>query len=54
MAKANKPKTKKAPKKLILPDDEPLKLDMSFEEAVKLALNTPIKNTKIKASDKRR
>ena len=38
-----------APKrKLILPDDEPLHLDMTFEEALKLALNTPIKKSKVK------
>ena len=47
MAKAKKAKTPKLPKKLNLPDDEPLRLDMSFRDAVKLALNTPIKNSKI-------
>ena len=29
-------------------DDEPVKINMSFEEAIKHALNTPIKNSKIK------
>ena len=33
MAKAKK----KVPKKLILPDDKPVKLNMSFEEAIKRA-----------------
>ncbi|HLK27575.1 MAG TPA: hypothetical protein VKT28_03280 [Puia sp.] len=46
MAKAKKAKAPKLPKKLNLPNDEPLRLDMSFEEAVKLALNTPIKKKK--------
>ena len=46
MAKPKK-KTSK-PKKLNLPDDEPLHLDMTFEEAIKKAVNTPIKNSKIK------
>lgn len=49
-AKKTAKKNKKvvAPKrKLNLPNDEPLHLDMSFEEAIKLALNTPIKNSKI-------
>lgn len=45
MAKASKKKDKK-PKKLNLPDDKPLHLDMSFEEAIKKAANTPIKKKK--------
>ncbi len=40
-------KTKKAkPKKLNLPDDKPVKLNMSFEQAIKLAATTPIKTKK--------
>jgi hypothetical protein len=40
-------KTKKAkPKKINLPEDKPVKLNMSFEEAIKLAATTPIKNSK--------
>lgn len=45
MAKAKKKATPK-PKKLNLPDDEPVKLNMSFEEAIKRAVNTPIKKAK--------
>lgn len=33
-------------KKLTLPDDEPVKINMPFEDAVKKALNTPIKAKK--------
>ena len=36
------------PKKLNLPNDEPVKLNMSFEEAIKKALNTPLPNCKLK------
>ena len=42
MAKKEKKATPKS-KKLNLPDDEPVKLNMSFEEAIKRAVNTPIK-----------
>ena len=47
--KAKKPsrKTGKLPKKLSLPNDEPLHIDMSFEDIIKKAVNTPIKNSKI-------
>ena len=53
MAKANKTAKKKKittalPKKLPLPDDPKAHLDMTFEEAIKLAVNTPIKNSKPK------
>ena len=49
--KAAKLPAASAPKrKLILPDDEPLHLDMTFEEALRLALNTPIKKSKINRS----
>ncbi len=34
-------------KKLLLSNDEPVKLNMSFEDAIKLALNTPIKKSKV-------
>ena len=44
--KAKKPSKKVATKKLQLPNDRPLSLNMSFEEAIKLAVNTP-KNSKI-------
>ena len=40
-------KVSEPPKKLILPNDEPVKLNMSFENALQLALNTPIKNSKV-------
>ncbi|MGC4037034.1 MAG: hypothetical protein QM764_13835 [Chitinophagaceae bacterium] len=43
MAKAKK---KATPKPKQLPNDEPVKLNMSFEEAIKRAVNTPIKNKK--------
>jgi hypothetical protein len=33
-------------KRLVLPDDEPVKINMPFEEAIKKALNTPIKLNK--------
>ena len=45
--KAKKPTKKIATKKLQLPNDEPLKLDMSFEQFVNKALNTPLKHSKI-------
>lgn len=35
-------------KRLNLPDDEPVKINMPFEDAIKRALNTPIKNRKAK------
>lgn len=40
MAKAKK---KATPKPKTLPNDEPVKLNMSFEDAIKKAVNTPIK-----------
>ena len=46
MAKSKKTKSPSI-KKIKFPNDEPLHLDMSFEEAMKLALNTPIKKSKI-------
>ena len=45
MKKANK--LSATPKELILPNDEPIKLNMSFENALQLALNTPIKKSKV-------
>ncbi len=42
MAKSKKSATKKIDKY-----DKKFKLDMPFEDALKLALNTPIKNSKI-------
>lgn len=33
--------------KKIPSNEQPVKLDMSFEEAIKLAIKTPIKNSKI-------
>jgi hypothetical protein len=47
MAKKTK-KTKAPPKKLNLPNDEPLHIDMPFEELMKLAVNTPTKKSKPK------
>lgn len=47
MAKASKKKVKKIKPLQTFPNDAPVHLDMSFEEAIKLALNTPIKNSKI-------
>jgi hypothetical protein len=35
-----------SPKRLNLPNDEPVKINMPFEEAVKKALNTPLKKKK--------
>jgi len=46
MAKANKDITKKPKKKSKY--DITVKLDMTFEEAIKLAVNTPLKNSKVK------
>ena len=44
MAKASnkKPSTKR----LVLPNDKPVHIPLPFEDAVKLALNTPIKKKK--------
>ena len=44
-AKAKKLKTPTT-KRLSFPDDEPVKINMSFEQAIKKALNTPIKSKK--------
>jgi hypothetical protein len=33
-------------KRLVLPNDEPVKINLDFESAVKKALNTPIPKTK--------
>jgi hypothetical protein len=49
MAKTKKPKKPKpiaVPQKLNLPDDDPVKLNMTFDEAIKKAVNTPIKTDK--------
>jgi hypothetical protein len=45
-----KPAKSKTPttKRLVLPNDEPVKINMPFEDAIKKALNTPIKNSKVK------
>ena len=41
--KPKKPKPIAVPqKKLNLPDDQPVHLDMTFEEAIRKAVNTPI------------
>ena len=45
--KAKKKIKAKLHKKLNLPNDEPVKINMPFEDALKIALNTPIKNSKI-------
>ena len=45
MAKKKKPKSPST-KKIKYPNDEPVHLDMSFEEAIRLAANTPIKKKK--------
>jgi hypothetical protein len=42
-----KKKTSKSTSVRKLPDDKPVHLDMSFEEAIKKAVNTPIKKSKI-------
>ena len=47
MAKKTKKTNIPSPKKIVLPNDKPVHLDMSFQDAIKLALNTPIKNSKI-------
>lgn len=48
MAKLNKKiKPNNTPPVKVLPNDTPLHLNMSFEDAIDLALNTPIKNSKI-------
>ena len=47
MPTKRKIKASAKPKKLNLPNDEPVKIDMPFEDAVKKALNTPVKNSKI-------
>lgn len=44
-AKAKKAKIPET-KRLVLPNDEPVKIDMPFEDALKKALNTPIKKNK--------
>jgi hypothetical protein len=47
--KPKKPRPIAVPqKKLNLPNDEPAHLDMTSEEAIKKAVNTPIKNIKKK------
>ena len=46
MAKIKKTKTPVV-KKIKFPNDTPVHLDMSFEDAIKLALNTPIKKSRI-------
>lgn len=47
MAKAaKKTTTKPNTKRLNAPDDKPVHLPLSFEDAVKLALNTPVKKRK--------
>jgi len=42
-----KKKTSKTPSIKKLPDDKSVHLDMSFEEAIKKAVNTPIKNSRV-------
>jgi len=46
---ANKTAKAKVPttKKIKFPNDKPVHLDISFQDAIKLALNTPVKNSKI-------
>jgi len=46
MTKKSKKSAPQIIKKLILPDDEPIHLDMTFEEAIKRAVNTPIEKSK--------
>jgi len=43
-----KPVKSKTPstKRLVLPNDEPVKINMPFEDAIKKALNTPIRKRK--------
>ena len=45
MAKAKNPKSPSTKK---LPNDSPVHLNMSFDEAIKKAVNTPIKKSKAK------
>jgi hypothetical protein len=44
---SKKVKSKLPPKKLNLPNDEPVHLDISFEDAIKKALKTPLKKSKV-------
>jgi hypothetical protein len=39
--------TKPPKRELKLPNDEPLHIDLSFEDLIKKAVNTPIKKNKI-------
>ncbi len=49
MKSKKKTQTKKpAQKRITQLPEKPLHLPMSFEEAIKMAVNTPIKNSKIK------
>jgi hypothetical protein len=49
MGKKTSKKIKSSPpkSKLNLPDDEPVKLNITFDQFIKKAANTPIKNSKI-------
>jgi hypothetical protein len=38
--------TSPSTKRLVLPNDEPVKISMPFEDAIKKALNTPIRKKK--------
>ena len=38
--------TSPSTKRLVLPNDEPVKINMPFDDAIKKALNTPIKRKK--------
>jgi hypothetical protein len=51
--KPTKTKKLKSPqtKRLVLPDDEPVKINMSFEDAIKHALNTPIMKKNMRRKD---
>ena len=49
MAKASKQATKKpSTKRLVLPNDKPVHLPMSFEDAIKMAVNTDLSKGKKK------
>ena len=39
---------KKPVKKITMPDDSPVKLNMTFEQAIKIAATTPIRTAELK------
>jgi len=49
MAKKAKKKVAKPDKQLHLPNDPLVKINMPFEKALQIALNTPIENSEVKS-----